>query len=215
MINFQNNTYKETYKETYKNTYPIINDSWLVNTNLFIPSKVGIVVYGSLCKHLGELSESVEKEVYDGPILKISLNGCNKIKKNLTRILDYKNGTRISTIVKIFKKNLTLDEIKNIILLREGNINYISYYDRTVDRLHNIPDHLSEPSIIDNLKLKMYKTSLKLELDYLFFITYPPRIKDPLVYVTNNKSTICDTKNYLKKCDSKTLSNLEKKILSL
>lgn len=211
MINFENNTYKKTYKKTY----PIIDDSWLVNTNLFITPKVGIVVYGSLCKHLGELSESVEKEVYEGPVLKISLNGCNKIKKNLARILDYKNGTRINTVVKIFKKNLTLDEIKNIILLREGNINYISYYERTTNRLHNIPDHLSEPSIIDNLKLKMYKTSLKLELDYLFFITYPPRIKDPLLYITSNQSTIYDTKNYLKKCDSKTLSNLEKKILSL
>jgi hypothetical protein len=211
MLNFEN----DTYKNTYKNTYPITTDSWRVNTNLFIPSKVGIVVYGSLCKHLGELSESVEKEVYDGPVLKISLNGCNKIKKNLARILDYENGIRINTIVKIFKKNLTLDEIKDIILLREGNINYISYYDKTDDRLHNIPYHLSEPSIIENLKLKMYKTSLKLELDYLFFITYPPRIKDPLLYIINNKSTIRDTKNYLKKCDSKTLNNLEKKILSL
>jgi len=207
MIDFQNNT--------YKNTYPIINDSWLVNTNLFIVPKVGIVVYGSLCKHLGELSEYVEKEIYEGPVLKISLNGCNKIKKNLARILDYKNGIRMDTVVKIFKNKLTLDEIKNIILLREGNINYISYYNRTTDRLHNIPNHLSESSIIDNLKLKMHKTSLKLDLDYLFFITYPPKIKDPLIYIINNKSIINDTQNYLKKCDSKTLNNLEKKILSL
>jgi hypothetical protein len=196
----------------YKNTYPINDESWKQNS-LYTSLKVGIVVYGSLCKHLGELSYYVEKEVYAGPILKISLNGCNKIKKNLARILDYKNGTRINTVVKIFKNSLTLDEIKNIILLREGNINYISYYEKITNRLHNIPEHLLESSIIDNLKLKMYKTSVKLNLDYLFFITYPPRIEDPLSYVLKNNSILEDTKNYLKKCDSETYTNIEKKIL--
>ena len=209
-----NATYGNTYRNTYRNTYPINDETWEHN-DLYISPRVGIIVYGSLCKHLGELSFSVEREVYDGPILKISLNGCNKIKKNLARVLDYKNGTRINTIVKIFKKSLTLDEIKNIILLREGNKKYISYYDSKTDSLHNVPQHLLESCIIDSLKFKMFKTSLKLNLDYLFFITYPPRINDPLSYIIKqkNSSILEDTKNYLKKCDSSTYSNLEKKIL--
>jgi len=199
----------------YKNIYPISNDMWNINDNIFKKKndKVGIIVYGSLCKHLGELSSSVEKELYDGPILNISLNGCNKIKKNLTRILDYENGVPTNTVIKILKKNLTLDEIKNIILLREGKKDYISYYEFTTNTLHNIPNHLNQN--IDDLKLKISKTCSKLGLDYLFFITYPPRIEDPILYVSKNYSILDDTKSYLKKCDSKTYSHLEKKILSL
>jgi len=179
---------------------------------LLEPQKIGIVIYGSLYGNEGILSHYLCSKYYEGPKLKISFNGCNPFKQNLTRVLDYKNGEYMKTYIKIFDNSLGIEQVKRYIALREGNINYVTYYKFKTNELINVPEHISiyKKKIKNDLNL----ISNKIKLDYLFIITFPPKVENINNYIIQTDNILDNSKNYLSMCCKKTLSNIEKNILN-
>lgn len=175
-------------------------------------NKIGLVIYGSLYKNEGVLSNCLLNDIYDGPKLKISFRGCNPFKENLTRVLDYEKGDYIKTKIKIFDSQYGLEQIKRYIALREGNINYVTLYKSKNDEIINLPIHLYDykNNIINDLK----PICKKLKLDYLFFITYPSKVDDTINYVKKSNKKLKESKKYLCMCDLKTLTSDEKHIFN-
>lgn len=182
---------------------------YLIN-NLINPQKIGIVIYGSLYHYPGILKHYLKKGCINGPKLKISICGCNPFKLNLTRVIDYKNGTDTDTIIRLFDESLGIEQIKRYIALREGNINYVTLYNNKNQELINLPEHLLDNKNIIIQKLK--DVSDKNNIDYLFLTTYPAKIENIDEYLNENYK-IKRTKDYLKKCDQKTITNIEKQII--
>jgi len=174
-------------------------------------NKIGIIIYGSLFKNEGILSQYLDYKYYDGPKLKISFTGCNIINQNLTRVIDYKNGKYTKTFIKIFNEILSIEQIIRYVTLREGNINYVTYYKSITDEIINLPGHLLE--FTDLIKNDIKLICEKLKLDYLIFITYPSKITNIIKYVNKSDNILNNSKKYLNMCCEKSLSSLEKKIL--
>ena len=180
--------------------------------SLLESQKIGIVIYGSLFRNEGILSHYLCDKYYEGPKLKISFNGCNPFKQNLTRVLDYKNGEYMKTYIKIFDNTLGLEQVKRYIALREGNINYVTYYKYKTNELINVPDHITIYK--KEIKKELNQICKKIKLDYLFIITYPPKIENINNYIKQTDNILDNSKNYLSMCCKKTLSNVEKNILN-
>jgi hypothetical protein len=183
--------------------------------NIF-SSRIGVLMYGSLCKYPGILDDHLESsEFHDGPYLKINLTGYNRFNNNLTRVVDYENedSKLIKTSIRIFKKNIGVEQAKRYIVLREGNINYLVHYGRKNDIMINFPEHLNKYEL--EIKSKMRDFANKLDLDYIFFQAYPPKIKNVIKYLKDNSDSIKNTQKYIKKCDQLTLLDIENKILEM
>lgn len=178
---------------------------------LLSPQKIGIIIYGSLYHNEGELTNYLKNTYLLGPKLKISIYGCNPFKLNLTRIIDYKNGEYIQTYIKLFDESLGIEQIKRYIALREGNINYITLYKYKTNELINVPIHLLDYK--NKIRSELKKVSKINKLDYIFFVTYPPRINNPIKYIKKSEDILENTKKYLNKCDKNTLSKIETDIL--
>ena len=183
--------------------------------NIF-SSRIGVLMYGSLCKYPGILDDHLESsEFHDGPYLKINLTGYNRFNNNLTRVVDYENedSKLIKTSIRIFKKNIGVEQAKRYIVLREGNINYLVHYGRKNDIMINFPEHLNKYEL--EIKSKIRDCANKLDLDYIFFQAYPPKIKNVIKYLKDNSDSIKNTQKYIKKCDQLTLLDIENKILEM
>jgi hypothetical protein len=179
---------------------------------LLNPQRIGIIIYGSLYHHEGQLTDYLQNSYINGPKLKISTMGCNPFKLNLTRVIDYKNGEYMQTYIKLFDESLGIEQIKRYIALREGNINYITFYKFNTNELINVPVHLLEYR--SKIKSELKKVSKKNNLDYIFFVTYPAKIEYPTKYLKkSSEDVLINTKKYLKKCNKYTLSKLESDIL--
>jgi hypothetical protein len=179
---------------------------------LLNPQRIGIIIYGSLYHHEGQLKDYLQKSYINGPKLKISFLGCNPFKLNLTRVIDYKNGEYMQTYVKLFDESLGIEQIKRYIALREGNINYITFYKFNTNELINVPIHLLDYK--NKIRSELKKVSKENKLDYIFFVTYPAKIEYPTKYLKkSSEDVLINTKKYLKKCNKDTLSKLESDIL--
>ena len=201
--------------------YPAFIDNNDYNNQLsddvnILSVRIGLLMYGSLCKYPGILDDHLESsEFYDGPYLKINLTGYNRFNNNLTRVVDYENedSKLIKTSIRIFKKNIGVEQAKRYIVLREGNINYLIHYGRKNDIMINFPEHLDKYKKDIQSKIREYAN--KLNLDYIFFQAYPPKIKNVIKYLKDNPESIKKTQRYIKKCDQLTLLDVENKILEM
>jgi hypothetical protein len=190
---------------------PNYNYSFIPSSNNEYQNKIGLIVYGSLYNNLGILKSHVDEKLYDGPKFKINLSGCNRFNNNLTRVIDYNNGVLMKTNVRIFNKDIGLEQARRYIALREGNINYLILYSYKTDMLVNIPNYLYEYQ--EDIKSKLKETSKRLKLDYLFMQAYPVKIKNIIKFLEENKNFIENTKRYILKCDPLSIINVEKYIL--
>lgn len=215
----ENNDYKQY--TPIKIDYPAFIDTNEYNNQKYydvniLSVRIGLLMYGSLCKYPGILDDHLEgSEFHDGPYLKINLTGYNKFKNNLTRVVDYENedSKLIKTSIRIFKKNVGLEQAKRYIVLREGDINYLVHYRRENDIMINLPEHLEKYK--KEIKSKLREYANKLNLDYIFFQAYPKKIKNVIKYLKDNPACIKNTQRYIKKCDQQTLLDKEKKILEI
>jgi len=190
------------------------NTPYQYDTNVS-SSRIGLLIYGSLCKYRGILENHLDREFKQGPELKINISGFNRFNNNLTRVIDYENkdAQLIRTTICRFKKTIGVEQAKRYIVLREGNINYLVHYGKKNDILINFPEHLNKYK--KEIKSKLREYALKLNLDYVFFQAYPAQIKDIRLYLKDSPDIIKNTKKYIKKCDQLTLLNIEREIINI
>jgi hypothetical protein len=186
------------------------NYSYNSSYNYDCQNKIGLIVYGSLYNKLGVLKSNLIDKVYDGAKFHINLSGCNRFNNNLTRVIDYKNGVLMKTNVRIFNKEIGLEQAKRYIALREGNINYLILYSYKSDMFINFPNHLYEYR--EDMKSKLKETAKRLKLDYLFMQAYPVKITNIIKFLENNKNFRENTKKYILKCNPSTILDVEKYI---
>ena len=222
-MNYYKHENKNNHNIIYKPIkidYPAFIDSTEYNghvehTTYVSSSRIGLLIYGSLCKYLGILENHLEREFNSGPELNINLSGYNRFNNNLTRVIDYENkdAQLIRTTICRFKKTIGVEQAKRYIVLREGNINYLVHYGKKNDIMINFPEHLNKYE--KEIKSKIRDYAIKLNLDYIFFQAYPPQIKNIRLYVKDNPDIIKNTKKYIKKCDQLTLLDIERKMLDI